>query len=114
MLTRLVGRRKALEMILLGEYITAEEAYRVGLINKVVPFENLISEAEAIAKKVLSLSPLAIKFIKKAVDRSQDMPYEFGQEMEQLYFSLLLGTEDCREAVKAFVEHKPLPPFKKG
>ena len=112
-LTRLVGRRKALEMVLLGEYITADEAYRVGLVNKVVPMSELMTAAEEIVQKVLKLSPLSIKFIKKAISRAQDLPYTFGQELEQLYFTLLLGTEDGREAVKAYVEHKPMPPFKK-
>ena len=114
MLPRLVGRRKALEMLLLGEYITAQEAYRVGLVNQVVPLSQLMPTAEAIAQKILKISPLSVKFIKKAVQRAQDLPYQWGQEIEWLYFTLLLGTKDCKEAIKSYVEHKPMPPFKKG
>jgi enoyl-CoA hydratase len=85
-LTRALGRRRALELLLLPEQISAQEAYRIGLVNKVVPLADLIPEAEALARKIIIYSPKTIAMIKRAVTKAQDgIPIEEALRLEQLY-----------------------------
>lgn len=94
-LTRALGRRRALELLLLPESISAQEAYRIGLVNKVVPLASLMSEAEALAKKIIIYSPKAIAMIKRAVTKSQDgMPIEEALRLEQLYSAFTYDNAD--------------------
>jgi len=87
-LTRALGRRRALEMLLLPELISAQEAYRIGIVTKVVPLADLMSEAEALAKKIIIYNPKTIAMTKRAVTKSQDgIPIEEGLKLEYLYSS---------------------------
>jgi enoyl-CoA hydratase len=100
-LTRALGRRRALELLLLPEPISAQEAYRIGIVNKVVPLSNLMAEAEALAKKIIIYSPKAIAMIKRAVTKAQDgIPFEEALRLEQLYSAFTYG-------------HSPEPPGRK-
>jgi enoyl-CoA hydratase/carnithine racemase len=80
-LVRILGRKKALEMVLLGEIITAAEAHRLGLVNKVVPPEQLEEATLELANKVVAKSPLALQIGKAGIYRAQDMPYHEGLDM---------------------------------
>lgn len=87
-LPRMLGRRRALEIMLLGEDITAQEAYRMGLVNKVVPLSQLMSEAESIAQKAIRWDEGAIKATKLCVTRGQDLPFQEACHLETLYLML--------------------------
>lgn len=110
-LTRAVGKYKAMEMILTGKSISAEEAHRVGLVNRVVPAESLMEEAKKIANEIASKPPISIRAAKEAVLRAQDTTLEVGLEFERKTFYMLFATEDGKEGMKAFVE-KRKPVFK--
>ncbi|MCF8026132.1 MAG: enoyl-CoA hydratase/isomerase family protein [Desulfobacteraceae bacterium] len=105
-LSRNLGRKKALELLLTGAMITAEEAFRIGLINKVVPMEELASETLALAKKIAEKSPLAVQLGKKSFYRMEDLDYEKAYEMVGNHFALLCSTEDAHEGVNAFFEKR--------
>lgn len=105
-LSRNLGRKKALELLLTGEMITTEEAFRIGLINKVVPMEELASETLALAKKIAEKSPLAVQLGKKSFYRMEDLEYEKAYEMVGNHFALLCSTEDAHEGVNAFFEKR--------
>jgi enoyl-CoA hydratase len=91
-LTRALGRRRAIELLLLPEPISAQEAYRIGIVNKVVARANLMAEAEALANKIIIYSPKAIAMIKRAVTKAQDgIPFEEGLRLEQLYSAFTYG-----------------------
>ena len=96
----------AMEMVLAGRRLTADEALRYGLINKVVPKETLIQEADNYAKKLLECGPLALRAIKELVLRSQDLPLDQGLRLEKAFFEYLLSTEDAKEGPKAFAEKR--------
>jgi len=85
---RVLGRRRAIELILLCDPISAQEAYRVGLVNKVVPLLQLMPEAEAIARKIISYPITGIKLAKMAMTKAQDLPLQEGLEIEQWYASM--------------------------
>ena len=106
-LPRLVGKGLAHEMILTGEMISAEEAHRIGLVNRVTEPGELLSTCEAIAKKIVEKSPLAIKYSMDAVERGMEMPQEEGLYLEATLFGLCAATEDMREGTKAFLEKRP-------
>jgi len=106
-LTRLVGKGRALEMILSGEPIGAQEAYRIGLVNQVVPAAELAAAAETLARKIAANAPLAIKFALEAVNRGLEMTREQGQFLEAVLFGLCCTTADMKEGTRAFLEKRP-------
>ena len=106
-LPRLCGRGVAHELILTGEMITAEEALRVGLVNRVVEPGELLVTAEAIAKKIIANAPLAVKYALEAVERGMEMPQEEGLYLEATLFGLCCATQDMREGTRAFLEKRP-------
>jgi enoyl-CoA hydratase len=110
-LPRLVGRARALELLLTGDMIDAEEARRIGLVNRVVPADRVLPEAEALLKSILANGPLAIRACLTAVDAGLEMSVDQALLLEAGYFGLLSATEDMREGTRAFVE-KRRPSFK--
>ncbi len=110
-LTRAVGKYKAMEMILTGRMIGADEAKTLGLVSRVVPKEAFMEEAKRIAKEIASKSPLAIKFAKQAVNKAFEMGLSDGLDFERELFYLLFASEDKVEGMKAFLEKKK-PEFK--
>ena len=110
-LPRIVGRGKALEMVLTGEAITAKEALEIGLVSKVVPGKELLAEAEALARDIAAKGPIALKFIKEAVNKGLDLTLEQGLRLEADLYFLLHTTKDRTEGITAFLE-KRKPKFK--
>ena len=106
-LPRLCGKGVAQELILTGEMITADEALRVGLVNRVVELSELLATAEGIAKKIAANAPLAVKYAMEAVERGMEMPQEEGLFLEATLFGLCCATEDMREGTRAFLEKRP-------
>src|SRR6185437_134040 len=106
-LARLCGKGIAHELILSGEMISADEALRVGLVNRVVEQAELIPTAESIAKKIAANAPLAVKFAMEAVEHGMEMPQEEGLFLEATLFGLCCATEDMREGTRAFIEKRP-------
>ena len=105
-LPRLVGKGRALEMILTGDPITAEEAYRIGLVNRVVPGEDLIPTARRIASRILENGPVAVALSLQAVNRGLEMPLDTALDWEASQFGLSCATEDIREGTRAFLEKR--------
>lgn len=105
-LPRLVGRSRALEMILTGEHISAQEALRIGLINRVVPADQLMTTAAEIASKIADKGPLAIALAKRAVYEGLEMSPRSGNDTEMAYFGLAIGTSDRKEGTSAFLEKR--------
>ena len=105
-LTRLVGRGRAQELLLIGDPVSAEEAYRIGLVNRVVSREDLLPEANKLVRKILSVGPVAVRFTLDSVDRGCDIPLEEALEMEADLFGLCFSTQDMREGTKAFLEKR--------
>lgn len=101
-LPKLVGKGRALQLILTGEPIDASEAYRIGLVNEIVPAEGLISRAETILAKIIDNAPLAIRFSIEAVNRSESSPMEVGLALESALFSVCAASEDKAEGTSAF------------
>jgi enoyl-CoA hydratase len=106
-LPRLCGKGVAHELILTGEMISAEEALRVGLVNRVVESSDLLATAEAIAKKIIANAPLAVKYALEAVEHGMEMPQEEGLYLEATLFGLSCATQDMREGTRAFLEKRP-------
>jgi enoyl-CoA hydratase len=108
-LTRAVGKYRAMELVLAGEFLSAADAERFGLVNRVVPVELLLDEAKSMARKIASKPALAIKAAKEAVLKSANTPLDEGLEFERKSFYLLFASEDRAEGMKAFLEkRKPL------
>ncbi|HNS15592.1 MAG TPA: enoyl-CoA hydratase-related protein [Syntrophorhabdaceae bacterium] len=105
-LPRLIGVAKAKEMIYTGDNINAAEAYRVGLVNKVVPKEKLMEEAKAMAKKLAAKPKAAFALIKRCIDNGLNMNLASGLTMEMDSFSIAFTSEDGREGINAFVEKR--------
>jgi len=105
-LPRLVGKGKALEMILTAEPIDAAEAYRIGLVSKVVPPGELLQEVEEIAKRILSCGPIALRYCKEAVNKGLDLTLEQGLRLEADLYFLIQTTADRMEGIKAFLEKR--------
>jgi enoyl-CoA hydratase/carnithine racemase len=109
-LARLVGKAKALEMILTGETIGAKEAYRIGLVNKVVSKEELTKSAMDMAKEMASKGPIALTYTKEAVYKGMEMTLEQGLHLEADLYLLIHTTKDRTEGIRAFLE-KRVPKF---
>jgi len=109
-LARLVGKGRALQLILSGEMISAQEAYRMGLVNEIVPTSNLIARAETILRKIASNAPIAVRFALEATNRGMDTSQGEGMLLEASYFGLCAATQDKKEGTSAFLE-KRTPQF---
>ena len=105
-LPRLVGRGRALELLLLGHQISAEEAWRIGLVNRVVPAAELMTEATTTAQALASKAPVAVRYILDAVASGLEMPFGEAQDYEATLFGLLSTSEDMREGTQAFLEKR--------
>ncbi len=105
-LTRVVGKHKAMEMILTGRPMTAQEAYHYGLVVKVVPVELYLEEAKKLAHEIAKKSPIALKLAKEAVLKTYEMSMSEGLEFERKNFYMLFSSEDQKEGMKAFLEKR--------
>ena len=110
-LPRIVGWGKALELILSAEIITAGEALRIGLVSKVVKGAELAAETEALARTIAAKAPIALRFIKEAVNKGLDLTLEQGLRLEADLYFLIHTTADRTEGIKAFLKKRP-PKFK--
>jgi enoyl-CoA hydratase len=106
-LTRILGKYKAMEMILTGRPISAQEAHAMGLVNKVVPVEVFMDEARAMAKEIAKKSPIAVRLAKEAVLKTFDTSISEGLEFERKNFYMLFASEDQKEGMRAFMEKRP-------
>jgi enoyl-CoA hydratase len=106
-LARLVGPGRALELLLTGDQVTAEEACRLGLVNRVVPAAELMSTTLAFAAKVAEKPAIAVRYILDAVHRGLTMPLSEAQIFEATLFGLVSSTDDMREGTRAFLEKRP-------
>jgi enoyl-CoA hydratase len=109
-LPRLIGKGRALQLILSGGIISAQEAYRIGLANEVVPASDLIPRAEAILNEIAANAPIAVKFALEATNKGMETSQSEGLALEASYFGLCAGTEDKKEGTSAFLE-KRAPQF---
>ena len=109
-LPRLVGKGRALQLVLSGEMINAQEAYRMGLVNEVVPASELITRSEVILKKISSNAPIAVKYALEAVNKGMEASLSEGVALEASYFGLCAATEDKKEGTSAFLA-KRAPQF---
>jgi enoyl-CoA hydratase len=105
-LPRLVGRGRALELLLLGNPITADQALAMGLVNRVVPAAQLMTEAKALAHALAAKAPVAVRFILDAVASGLEMPLAEAVDHEATLFGLVSTTEDMREGTRAFLEKR--------
>ncbi|HST10135.1 MAG TPA: enoyl-CoA hydratase-related protein [Terriglobales bacterium] len=105
-LPRLVGRGIAMQLVLTGEMISAEEAHRIGLVNEVTAPGDLIARAEAIAQKIIANAPLAIQYAMEAVNHGLDLPLTEGLYLEATLFGVCCATEDKKEGTTAFLEKR--------
>lgn len=106
-LPRLIGKGRALQLLLTGEMIDANEAYRIGLVNKVVPAADLLPTADAMLRAMLANGPLALGLCIEAVNRGYDASLEDGLNLEANHFALLSGTKDMAEGTAAFLAKRP-------
>ena len=105
-LPRLIGLGRAMELILTGDFIDAQEAFRIGVVNKVLPLEELMEKAMELAQKIASRPPLAVRYAKEAVNRSQEGDTTSGFALESYLHALSCTTEDKKEGVSAFLEKR--------
>lgn len=110
-LPRLVGKGRAMELLLTGAHLSADEAWRIGLVNRVVPATRLMDEARALASELADKAPIAIRYILDAVNAGLEMPFAEAARHEATLFGLVASTEDMREGTRAFLE-KRKPSFK--
>jgi enoyl-CoA hydratase len=106
-LSRLVGKGLAMQMVLAGEMITAQEAHRIGLVNEVTAVAELIPRAEAVAAKIIANAPLAVQYAMEAVNKGMEMTLALGLYLEASLFSVCCATEDKKEGTAAFLEKRP-------
>jgi enoyl-CoA hydratase len=109
-LPRLVGKGRALQLILTGETISAQEAYRIGLVNEVVSADSLLDRAETILKQIAANAPIAVKFSLDAANKGLETSQSAGLALEASYFGICAATEDKKEGTSAFLE-KRVPQF---
>jgi enoyl-CoA hydratase len=105
-LPRLIGRGRAIELLLTGRMIDAEEAFRIGLVNRVVPGDRLLAESEALLRTILENGPLAVRACLETVDSGLDVSLDQALLLEANQFGLLSATADMREGTKAFLEKR--------
>jgi len=110
-LPRLIGKGRALQLILSGEMIGAQEAFRIGLVDEIVPAAQLVARAEAILKRIAANAPIAVKFALEATNKGMETSQSEGLLLEASYFGLCAATEDKREGTSAFLE-KRVPQFR--
>lgn len=110
-LTRAVGKARAMEMVLTGKFITAEEAYQFGLVNKVVPEELYLDETLKLAAEIAEKAPISVQLAKESVNKAFETPLQEGLYFERKNFYMLFATEDQKEGMNAFIE-KRNPDFK--
>jgi len=110
-LPRLVGKGFAAEIVLTGEMIDAQTAYRIGLVNKVVPHDELMKVSEEIANKIIMNAPIAVSLAKDAIEVGKDLPLDAAIQYAQKNCVTCFTTEDMKEGTKAFIEKRP-PKFK--
>jgi enoyl-CoA hydratase len=106
-LTRAIGKSRAMELILTGRYLSAQEAFDRGLVSRVVPVELYLDEAKRLAREIASQPAIAVRMAKEAVLQAFETTLGGGLEFERRCFHLLFGTEDKREGVRAFLEKRP-------
>ena len=106
-LTRLVGKGRAKELIFTGDMIDAQEAYRIGLANKVVAAEELLANARSMATKIASKGPVAVRFAKESIDSGLEMDLDRAGRFEASLFGLCFATTDQKEGMQAFLEKRP-------
>jgi enoyl-CoA hydratase len=102
-LPRLIGKGRALELLLTGAMVDAQEAWRIGLVNRVVPAERLLSEAEMLLREILDQGPLAVRSVLECVEVGSDLSVEEGFLLEATHFGLLSASADMREGTAAFL-----------
>jgi len=105
-LPRLVGKGIAMQLLLTGEMISAQEAHRIGLVNEVVPAQELIARAEVIAQAIIKNAPLAIQYCLEAVNHGMEMTQQEGLCLEATLFAVCCATEDKKEGTSAFLEKR--------
>ena len=105
-LTHVLGKHRAMELVLTGDMLSASDAERLGLVNRVVPAELVLEEAKNVAKKIAAKPALAIKAAKEAVLKAANAPLDEGLEFERKSFYLLFASEDRSEGMKAFLEKR--------
>ena len=105
-LARLIGKGRALELLLTGDHVLAPEAYRLGLVNRVVPAAELMAEVRRLAAVLAAKAPIAARYIIDAVNKGLQMPFAEAQVFEATLFGLVSTTEDMREGTKAFLEKR--------
>ena len=110
-LARIIGMTKAKELVYTGDVIDASTALAIGLVNKVVPTDSLMTEAKALAQKLLSKSSVALSFAKKAINSGADMSLTAALDLDECFFSMCFASEDQKEGMKAFIE-KRTPQFR--
>ncbi len=106
-LSRLVGKGRALEILLSGEPVDAQEAYRIGLVNRVVARDQLLGEAEGLLRKILANGPVSLRFTLEAVNAGLEMPFAEAEKVEATLFGLICTTQDMKEGTGAFLEKRP-------
>jgi len=106
-LPRLVGKGIAMQLLLAGEMITAQEAHRIGLVNEVTALGELVTRAEAIAQKIIANAPLAVQYAMEAVNKGMEMTLAEGLYLEAVLFGVACATEDKKEGTVAFLEKRP-------
>ena len=106
-LPRLVGMGRALQLLMTGEMIDAAEAYRIGLVNRVVPATDLLGAADAVLRQMLANGPLALASCIESVVRGTESSLDDGLTLEANHFALLAGTQDMTEGTRAFLEKRP-------
>jgi enoyl-CoA hydratase len=105
-LSHLIGKSRALELILTGDSISAQEAFRLGLVNQVVPIAELLAASEKLARKIIANAPLAVEFALQSVNQGSGLPIDQGQSLESTLFALCFSTKDKKEGTRAFLDKR--------